>query len=583
MTIRKIEMKFLKRTGFDKVNFALVLALLTYATFVQFPSYKNIAIYVYSDSANYASLALRFAQGNFDKAIHVWWLPFYSFAGGFFYQFTHDIDRALLFVSMFSGIFLIVPVFYLINEVTKDKLLSFMGAILAAFNPVSIRNYLSLLTENLYTFTLILSCYLAVFALKRNSKITALAAGVSFGLSFMTRNEAAAFLIFFWLFCLFIIFLELLKGFLWGNKTHKNQGKIKIKNMKFYPLNIVLGVLRIVRSNGIIQLMLLSMFAFIITIAPYYLFMATKFGYINLSARYKAANHSYHPNSLAPNHKTTWSQDIWSVDSLNYKSIYLNTDPKKVKFNAYIDDLIDGSTKRANKYIGIFREEFGDRTLILMLFGLIYSLGLLIFRKRPNEKVLILLNLFLITGPIMVLPFLPGAERRYMLWIYPFFYIFIFVGFYSLKHFLKSKYIGYLITASAFYFFILTFKSYLAVLPPAFGTLGNTNDYIEVSEFIKKQGNTNPRIMSRREAIAYYAKGETIFVPDDDITQNEVRDYLRYWKVNYIIASLENIGTSKGYAFLLEDKSKIPDWLKVIKEYGEGRTRIIIYEVRDNM
>lgn len=576
-------MKFLKRTGFDKVNFALIAALLIYAAFVQFPSYKNIAVYVYSDSANYASLALRFAQGNFDKAIHVWWLPLYSFAGGFFYQFTHDIDRALLFVSMFSGIFLIVPVFYLINEVTKDKLLSFMGAILAAFNPVSTRHYISLLNENLYTFTLILSCYLAVFALRRNSKIIALAAGTSFGLSFITRNEAAAFLIFFWLFCLFIIFLELLKGFFTGDKTHKNSGKIKTKNMKFYPLNIVLGMLSIVRSNSIIQIMLLSMFAFIITIAPYYLFMATKFGYINLSARARAANHFYQPNRLAPGHKTTWAQDIWSVDTLNYKSIYLNTEPKKVKFRAYVDDLIDGSTKRAKKYIGIFREEFGDKTLFLMLFGLFYTFGMLIFSKRPEDRKLTLLNLFLIAGPFIILPYLPGAERRYMLWIYPFFYIFIFIGVYSIKHLVRNKFFGIFIILVTFYFFVFLLKSYLTALPPAFGTAGSINDYIDVSEFIKTQGKVNPRIMSRREAVSYYAHGETIFTPDDDITQDEVRDYLKYWKVNYIIANLENIGTSKGYAFLLEDKSKIPDWLKVIKEYGEGKTRIIIYEVKDNM
>lgn len=577
-----MKMKFLKRTGFNKVNFVLVVALLIYATFVQFPSYKNIAVYVYSDSANYASLALRFAQGNFDKAIHVWWLPFYSFVGGFFYQFTHDIDRALLFVSMFSGIFLIVPVFYLINEITKDKLLSVMGAILTAFNPVSTRHYISLLNENLYTFTLVLSCYLAVFSLRRNSKIAALAAGASFGLSFMTRNEVGVFLIFFWLFCLFIIFSELLKGLFSRGGIGKNPGK-KIKNIRPFPLDVALRMLNIVRSSSIFQVMALSILAFTITIAPYYLFMATKFGYINLDARVRAANHFYQPNRLAPDHKTTWAQDIWSVDTLNYKSIYLNTEPKKVKFRAYVDDLIDGSTKRAKKYIWIFREEFGDKTLLLMLFGLFYTFGVLIISRRSNDRRLMLVNLFLIAGPIMILPYLPGAERRYMLWIYPFFYIFIFVGVYSIKHLLKNRYIGYVITIVTFYFFVLALNSYLIALPPAFGTAGSINDYIDVSEFIKTQGKTNPRIMSRREAVSYYAHGETIFTPDDNIPQDEVRDYLRHWRVNYIIANRENIGTSKGYAFLLEDKSKIPDWLNVIKEYGEGKQRIIIYEVKDNM
>lgn len=560
-------MNFLKKIKYNKLNLFIVVMLLAYTIFVQFPSFKNIAVYVYSDSANYASLALRFAQGNFEGAVHVWWLPFYPFLGGFFYRFTQDTDKALLFVSMFSGIFLVVPVFYLIREFTKDTLLSVMGALLAAFNPVSTRHYISLLNENLYTLTLILSCYLAVFALKRNSKALGFVTGVSFGLSFMTRNEAAVFLIFFWLFCLLLILSGFIKGIF----------------LNLHPLNFVSGGISVVRNNMTLQIMLLSFFAFILTIAPYYLSMSTKFGYINLSARVRAANHFYQPNRLAPDHKTTWAQDIWSVDTLNYKSIYLNTEPKKVKFQAYIDDLIDGSTKRAKKYIGIFREEFGDKTLILMLFGLFYTLGLLIFNKRSDEKRLTLLNLFLIAGPFMVIPYLPGAERRYMLWIYPFFYIFIFIGIYSIKQLLKNKYVGFLITLVTFYFFVLAFNSYLVVLPPAFGTAGSINDYIDVSEFIKSQNKKNPRIMSRREAVSYYAHGETIFTPDDHIPQEEVRDYLRHWKVNYIVANLENIGTSKGYAFLLEDKSKIPDWLKIIKEYGEGRSRIIIYEVKDNM
>lgn len=550
--------------------------LLEYTIFVQFPSFKNIAVYVYSDSADYASLALRFAQGNFGGGVHVWWLPFYPLLGGLFYQFTRDIERALLFVSMFSGIFLVIPVFYLIREFTRDTLLSVMGALLAAFNPVSVRHYISLLNENLYTLTLILSCYLAVFALKRESRALGFAVGVSFGLSFMTRNEAAVFLIFFWFFCLLVILVDFSKS------IFSKRIIVNFKRINFYPSNIVLGGINIIRNNRTIQIVMLSFFAFVITIAPYYLFMSTKFGYINLSARVRAANHFYQPNRLAPDHKTTWAQDIWSVDTLNYQSIYLNTEPKKVKFQAYIDDLIDGSTKRAKKYIGIFREEFGDKTLILMLFGLFYTLGLLIVNKQSNKR-LTLLNLFVIAGPFMVIPYLPGAERRYMLWIYPFFYIFIFIGIYSIKHLLKNKYIGYLITLIALYFFVLAFNSYLAALPPAFGTMGSINDYIDVSEFIKSQGKKNPRIMSRREAVSYYAHGETIFTPDDHIPQEEVRDYLRHWKVNYIVANLENIGTSKGYAFLLEDKSKIPDWLKIIKEYGKGKSRIIIYEVKDNM
>lgn len=581
-------MELLNKLKLDKLNLAMILVLLAYSFFIQLRSFINIPVYVYSDSANYATLASRFAKGDFFGAVHVWWLPLYPLMGGIFYQFTHNIERALLFVSVFSGVLLIVPVFLMIYEVTKDRLLSSIGAILAAFNPVSIRHYTSLLNENLYTLSLILSCCLAVLALKRNNKYLALGAGACFGLAFMTRNEAVVYLIIYWLFCLLSLFLIFFNRILPSKITLFSLYKLPftvVKNFIFIilklnwrPTGLIIVSIRLVRKNIFIQTLLLSLVGFLLAVSPYYLMMSKGFGYLNLTARSKAADNGYTPMYLAFNNQTTYSQDVWSVDTLNYDSPFLKTSLKKVRLELLIDDMINGSIKRSQKYIGIFREEFTDKALFLGVFGFIYSFIVFLFKDRKS----ILLNLFPLLGALMILPFLPGAERRYSLWIYPFFYIFIFVGIHGLKSLLRNKFAGGAVLVITFYFFIIVFKNYLTALPLAYASSGAVNDYVEIGKFIKDQGKPNPRIMSRREAISYYAQGETIFAPGQYFDKNEFRDYLRLWKVDYIVANMENIGDSKGLAFLMAENQPLPQWLKVLKVYGEGKWRIIIYQVLIN-
>src|SRR3990167_8159850 len=130
---KKADSSGLKMAG-RKTNLLLICLLTLFNLYIYLSHFKNLAVFVYSDSANYAVLAQRYAEFNIDRAIHAWWLPFYPFLGGIVYHFTQNAERALLYVSILSGVLIIIPIFLLIYEITKDRLLAVSTGLLVSFN-----------------------------------------------------------------------------------------------------------------------------------------------------------------------------------------------------------------------------------------------------------------------------------------------------------------------------------------------------------------------------------------------------------------------------------------------------------------
>lgn len=530
-----------------KTDILLVSLLALFNLYVYFSHYRNLTVFVYSDSANYAVLAGRYADFNFDKAIHAWWLPLFPFLGGILYHFTNDVERALLYVSVLSGVLIIIPAYLLIYEITKDKILSAVAGILISFNPTFVKHIRSLLVENLYTFMLFCAAYFAIVTLKYEKYYLAVLLGISFGLAFLTRNEALIFLFIYGIFIGLLILVKFIK-------------KKKIEVFK----------------DKLVKLGLLTLVFFILTVAPYYGYLSYKFGYLSLKTRDYAAQNAYSPMNFRFNNQTTYSQDVWSVDTQNFQSPFFSTPPKPRKLDVVLDDIINGSYIRFFIYLSYFAADFSKTFLALAIFGYLTSL-ILFFRK---EKRLILLSLFPVLGGLFILPFLPGAERRYILWIYPYFYIFLTLGVFNIKKVFTSNLFKIFVYLCFIFFSYKTLTSYFSELPneePSTRVKYDSTGYKEVGEYIKTLGTQNPRIMSRREAISFYAGGETIFTPGQHFSKKELYDYLRIWKVDYIIANLENIGDSEGMMFLMSDE-RLPEWVQPVRVFGEGKWRIIVYK-----
>ena len=530
-----------------KTNLLLICLLTLFNLYVYVSHFKNLAVFVYSDSANYAVLARRYAEFNFDRAIHAWWLPFYPFLGGIAYHFTQNAEQALLYVSILSGVLIVIPVFLLMYEVTRDRLISAAAGLLVSFNPSIVKHVSSLLVENLYTFMLTLSIYLAVITLKYEKYYLAAILGISFGLAFLTRNEAIVFLFIYLLFGALLFVFKLIQQRKWS-----------------------------VFKDKLVKLELLTLICFILTLTPYYGLLSYKFGYIGLKTRDNAAKNSYNPVNFRFNNQTTYAQDVWSVDTPNFKSPFFSTAPKPRKFDVELDDLINGSRIRFSIYMKYFRADFSQQFLLFVLFG--YFASLIFFFW--TDKKLIFLSLLPILGSFVIMPFLPGAERRYLLWIYPYFYIFLSLGIYIARKIAPHYVLKILIYLLFLIFLYKTLNTYIEVLPNVDAgsrAMYDSTGYKEVGEYIKSLDVANPRIMSRREAISFYAGGETIFTPGQHFSKKELYDYLKIWKVNYIVANIENIGDSEGMMFLMRDE-KLPGWVKPVKVFGEGKWRIIVYE-----
>src|SRR5690242_12797363 len=90
-----------------------LLLVILWLFYVQVDAFKNFSPLLYSDNAIYSSLADKFFQGDFNKAVHMWWQPFFPLMGSLVMLLGFSAPQALFYVSLLSGVLLFVPVFYL--------------------------------------------------------------------------------------------------------------------------------------------------------------------------------------------------------------------------------------------------------------------------------------------------------------------------------------------------------------------------------------------------------------------------------------------------------------------------------------
>lgn len=541
----------IKKNAFAALNnekFTNLYIIILFTLSIGFVFIKTIGNFIptlYSDNAIYAHLTWYFTQGEFDKAVHIWWQPLYPFIAGILYSYFNDIPKSLFYVSLASGILLFTPVFLLTYEIVKNRLIAVLAALLATFHLQLIKSFYTLLTENLFITLLTFSVLMGVYTLSRKKLIYAFIYGLIVGITYIARSD------------------------------------ILLSYQIFLGFGLLLLLFKQIPKNFYLKTVAVSLVAFFIASSPYLYFNYQKFGFLNLGAKFNAVKNMPAYFSPQNNLTTTYAQDVWSLEDPNYDSDFFN---KPFPYWKYRIELWESSIQRGQGYIKLFIERENKIVIYIAIIGFFVS-AVYFFKFF---KVGLYLNLLVVLGFLGSLPFQPGVDFRYSFWLYPFFAIFSAILLLSVNklvvnifgHFNNNyaiKIFQYVIIGLLNLVFVMFyFNVYKNNLfdPPSLEVSNQIHKI--VGEQIKDL-KTNAKIMTRREAIPYYAKGSIIYIPSS-ISLEELEGYARLYQPDFIVADRDTFPPDTLLK-TLNDINLSPKWLKPVKIWTDGFPKTILYQV----
>lgn len=526
-------------------NLFVIILLTLIISFIILRGVHGFIPTLYSDNAIYAHLTWYFIQGQLDKAIHIWWQPLYPFFASILFVYFKDIPLALFYVSIIFGILLFIPIFLITYEATKNRLVSILAGLLATFHLQLIKSYYSLLTENLFITLLMFSVLFAVLTISRKKLVFALIYGFVVGLTYIARSDV-------------LLSYQIFLGF-----------------------GLLLVLSKQIPKSFYFKVLVYSILTFTVTISPYLYFNYQKFGYLNLGAKFNAVKNMPAYFSPQQNLTTTFAQDVWSLESPNYDSGFFN---KPFPYWKYRIELWESSVERGRGYIRLFFEHENIIVIYMALAG--FAVSAIYFLKF--FKAGLLLNFLVVLGFLGSLPFQPGVDFRYSFWMYPIFSVFtcilllstnklIFFSAQFFKKNLKFKLVLYAIIVLLNMVFVMfyfdVYKNNLA-RPPQTGDINSIHQVVGEQIQTLKPG---ARIMTRREAIPYFAKGSIVYIPSS-INLEEFESYANLYDVDFVVADRDTFPPDTLLK-TLNDVNLAPKWLKPVKVWVEGYPKTILYQV----
>jgi hypothetical protein len=361
-----------------------------------------------------------------------------------------------------------------------------------------------------------------------------------FGLAFLTRSEGSLFLI------LSVVFLSGFSFF----KFIRN----KNLNLLFQEIKKVFILLT----------------TFFLFISPYFFSNYQKTGSLTLSQKFSAQIKQGHAFELRKG--STWSQEVVSVKSPNYKSDY---------FKGGTSFVIEEYhwfwfwfKQKSMAWLHFFLTIIPLWTIPFIVLGIIYS-----FRKKNNFFVSLYL-LFINISAIPITIFSTAMiDIRYLIWVLPFIILFIFLGIKQVLILLKIniKLMPVPMFLSTLLLPIFTPNYILHPQKLAESVVINYQriETIKAAEWINlNSAHPNPKIMSRHEGLEYYTNGETIYIPQVDYPG--LIKYAKDKNVDFLTAHEQELVADPNLNLLLNQEQNFPE-LKKVYHFPEENPQILIY------
>lgn len=148
------------------------------------------------DEPHYLQMAASFAAGKWEAFFHSYWSPGLPLWMGLMNLFIPDVEFAGRLTTIGFGAFTVVPIYLLAYELF-GKPAAFWAGIFAALHPALAFAQTAPLAEPAYMFFGFLGLWLGWQALQKKRWSLALAAGCSWGFSYLAKPEGTGFLIVF--------------------------------------------------------------------------------------------------------------------------------------------------------------------------------------------------------------------------------------------------------------------------------------------------------------------------------------------------------------------------------------------------
>lgn len=475
----------------------------------------NSSLTFFSDDAIYASLAQRFLEDGWQKIFHPTWPPLFPFLSAIAYKIYPRWETALRVVSAISGTVLLIPLFYLTKNVLSKIHAVFLIIVLSLLHPVFYAS-ISPLSDALSSTLIVSSIVSFFFGIRFWETKFFILASFLFGLAFLTRSEGTMFFFLSLAYLTFYLVLQLIR-----------RKKQFIKYFLIIPICIAI---------------------FFLTASPYIIATKKQLGEWTLSAKFSAQIQQGYAFALREN-GTTWSQEVVSVKSPNYKSEYFRNGTLFIL--EHEDYFRWWFIQKLGKWKDVFPVIFPLWSSMIMAIGIIS----VFWRKFPSSHLYIIFVMFLAI-PVTIFS-TTISDVRYLLWTIPLFLYFFYLGMDTLLnigrfifHINIEGLVFYISKGWVHHFFVfvafflsLTFPaiSYSLISNPIGYAQEFTEQYfrpvfIETANWIKSSFHgENPRIMMRHEMLEFYANGETIYLPQN-LSIEELIKYAKKYKVNYLVA-----------------------------------------------
>lgn len=576
MTFLRIVQKFFNNNYFTYLSLITLLfvALIIRLSAVMQSGSNSVGA---SDDALFLGMARQFNEGDMLSIFHPYWMPFFPFISSILYNFVGSWSYAAGTTSAISGALLLVPI-YFIGKSYANRTVGLLAAFLSVFSYPLLAISHSTYTESLYVFLFWIGIFLWIKTLDTNKSIYAFLTGAVWGLTFLTRSEGIAA----------IIWLLVCNSFL----IVKKYLKIPSFYLKIIPFILASFYLIIFGFYVFTIILLIAFFLIYFLFFQLYLlinnnyeikinlFITTFFVLIGFSifyflyngmliVKYKKPLFSAKATALLnyppgghrvfnKSHTSTWGQDIVVPETFNPNSEFLSNS-KEIFFKK--QQLITNSEiENVLPAIKIILNFISYPNLIFFFIGIFW----LIFKNRDYQKTFLFLLLPAIMVFFVIMASNAGVNDRYTYFTTPFLLLSISFGINHLSTFFKSAKVRIFILL-----IIITFisKSNLDHLYFKGQSIVINQNIIEYKTFFSR-GNVwdsnknnketnllwNKRIMAIREINGFENKGQFIFSP---YTTNleELVNYARRWRVDYIIASPTEI---YNFSFLYKNPKNYP-------------------------
>ena len=480
--------------------------------------------------------------------------PMYPLLSGLFYLLTRDLELASDICYVLFGALLVVPIYLLAKEMYCREAGYISAALLAIYPAVATAPlFWGTLTEPPYYFFVYTGLLMTLLAIRRRRSGFYALAGVCFGLAYLTRPEAIAYVA---LGGVILVVVRLFERRLFARAT--------LAGLSLYLVGFLLFFL------------------------PYVYYVHGQTGSWMVSE--KAGVTFVTCIGLSEGDTQAFDEATWGLDSTGHEVFFFSRESYHVSMldviRAYPSEFVQLVVRNARRFVGSL--------LSTRLFSsyLLPLLGLALFKTawdRDRLKAELLLVASLAPVAVFLLFF---VQDRYIATLLPTLIIWLGLGAYELGIWLlgtlgqllahrlpKSEAMQNLLVAGPTVLLIL----FLAILQPRviqqYTNLASFRpEHKTVGLWLRDQVSRDTVIMSRYPAIAFYADAR--WEPTPNAEYEQVLDYAQYNGVDYLVLDeVETASLRPQLAFLLVDETMPPE-LELIHVGDSPRGKLGVFKLK---